>query len=1173
MKTQLLFILLLVSFFFTNAQNNNENAETLSSIKITGTVVDKDNGTPLPYAYLKIDNVGLGTVTEGNGKFQITIPSTYDTYFITISYLGFEDLKLTVKEFKSKNGASFSLKPEAFSLEEVIVEKQEKLPSAKSLLRKVIKKIPTNYVNSETVINGYYRETMKENGEYIKYSDAVCDYYAEPYKNKKYKWKDYQYPYDNSSVGGVINLISSSLHRIHFHHKTLKNEKVHIINSRSSSNLSKKGFESNIEGGPLSLFARDRVKYQESFLGKKATRDFTYQISEELDETGTWLYVLDFHTKTTKEELDAIASPSNRRQWKKANKHKLLKGKIYINQDDLAITRFECAIPNNLKQYFCGYNYNEIKHFDYKLDIRYKKEGDQYYIDKMRHEDEFIYKDSIKQNTTYYSAISEFKAKTITTKSTKKISRQENFANTIFNQLYEFPLEYDSIYWQNYTIKNSSSIIDSTIRKDMEVEKNLEKQFLDKHIRNDSMPIPIAPIIPSTFKIHGENYTDNYAWLKDTKAPKANKPVMDYLREENKYVENYNIPLRKVQRSIYQGLIKNVEKNTTSLPVKRNGYFYYNTFSDDDEYPVYYRKAIENDTIGEEILNVNNLAKEKEYYTASIGSPSPNSQLISVYENTTGKDVFTLKIKDLTSQTFLTDSINHAGAMLWLDNKSFIYIKVEKQTFRSYKVLKHILDTDSKLDVVIYEEKDPSFSVGIQKSKSKDYIFLSSSNSTSSEIRYLKTDNLNGQFRVIKPREKNHIYSVSHHKNKFYIATNKNALNYKIVTVDVDNPSEKNWIDIIAHQPSVLIEGFQIYDNYMVINEKENAQPRIKIINLSTQENHFIKFKEEFYNINLGYNPKFSTDSLLFTYSSFETPLTTYKYNMSTKKKRMVKQHSKPITHPFYKYVVERKWVVARDGKRIPLTLIRHKWRTNKGKNNRVYLTSYGSYGSGLGLAGDPMAHHLVNSGYVYAIAHVRGGNDMGTEWYEDGKLFNKKNTFTDFIACAEYLITEKYAKKGSITASGGSAGGLLMGAVVNERPELFNTVFLDVPFVDVINTMLDEKLPLTTDEYNEWGNPNNKKEYDYIKSYSPYDNVKAQEYPNLIFSTGLNDTRVGYWEPAKMVAKLRTKKTDSNLLLLKTSFTNGHGGGSGRYAGYRNNAYKLALIYDLYNIYEEKKQ
>ncbi|WP_340155204.1 prolyl oligopeptidase family serine peptidase [uncultured Winogradskyella sp.] len=1175
MTTKPLLVALLFIVSIATAQNTNQSLNNSSQTTIKGTVVDKADGSPLPYAYLKIDQVALGTVTDGNGKFQITIPKKYDNHTITLSYLGFQDLTLEISVFKAKTGSIFYLTSEAVSLDEVLVEKQKKLPSAKSLLRKAIKKIPSNYTSSPTLLSGYYRETMKENGVYIKYTDAACDYYEAPYSKKKYKWRDYQSPYDFSMSSGTFSFSDHSLHRIHFHHQTLKEEQVNIINSRSSSSLSQREFHANIEGGPLGLFARNRVKYQQSFLGKKAIRDFDYTISEELDsETGNWLYVLDFHTKTTKADLDDLASPNprNRKQWLKANKRKLLKGRIYIDQKDLAIVRYECVVPNQLKAYFCGYKFNQVKHFDYKLDVRFKKKGSQYYIDKMRHEDEFIYKDSISLATTYYSAISEFKTTAINTQNVKKFARDDNFANTMSNQLYEFPLDYDAKFWDNYTSKNPLATIDTAIRTDMEFEKTLEKQFRDKHIRNDSMPAPIAEIKPSSFKIHGETYTDNYAWLKDTKAPKNNQPVMDYLRQENKYTDNYIIPLKKAQRNIYKLLVNTIEKNTTSLPIKKNGYVYYTSYSEDDDYPIYYRKAVANDTIPEELLNVNELAKEKDYYNARLGAVSPNNQKVTVYENTTGTDAYMLKIKDLSNRTFLTDSISRVGGMLWLDDETFLYVNIEKGTYRASKVMRHILGTDSKTDAIIYEEKDPMFSVSIQKSKSKAYIFLSASSSTSSEMWYLKTDNPTGDFKVIRPREKNHLYGITHYKDLFYIVTNKNALNYKIATVNVNEVSKGKWTDVIPHQKGVLIQDLQVFDNYLVINEKENAQSRLKIINQTTQKSHFIKLKEDFYNISIGYNPEFATDSLQFSYSSFETPATTYSYHMSTKKKRLVKQHSKPITHPYFKYVVERKWVTAKDGKLIPLTLIRNKYNSNKNNNHKVYLTSYGSYGSGQGIPGGPTVHHLVNSGYTYAIAHVRGGDDMGKEWYEDGKLFNKKNTFTDFIACADYLVAENYAKVGSIVASGGSAGGLLMGAVVNERPDLFNTVILDVPFVDVINTMLDENLPLTVGEFEEWGNPKNKKEYKYIKSYSPYDNVKAQHYPNLLFFTGLNDTRVGYWEPAKMVAKLRATKTDDNVLLLKTDFSNGHSGGSGRFAGFRDSAYRLALIFELERLRKAKE-
>ncbi len=1138
----------------------------LAQTTITGKVVDKKDGTPLPYVYLKIDKFALGTVTEGDGKFRITIPQKYDAYTIVFSYVGYEDLQLKVADFRAKNGGNFAMTSATNLLTEVVV-KPKKMPRPRALLRKVIKKIPKNYANSPTMITGYYRETMKENGEYIKFTDAACNYYSMPYSNKKYKRKDYQSVLDFMNSDGSFSIdFANTLHRVHFHHQTLKGEQAHIINARSSSNLSKLRFYANIEGGPLSLFARNRVKYQQSFLGKKRNGDFEYTISEAQDKDGTWLYVLDFHTQTTRPFLESISTPSNNRQWRVANKHKLLKGKIYIDQNDLAIVRYECSVPNQLKQYFCGVPDMDNKHFDYKLDIRFKKTADKYYIDQLRHEDEFLVKDTVEKTTTYYAAISEFKTLDIVTKGVKKFPAEENFANVMSNPLYEYALDYDSLFWQNYTKENPVASIDSTIRQDMEVEKTLEIQFRNKHIRNDSMPAPIAKIEPTSFNIHGEKYLDNYAWLKDTKAPKQNKSVIDYLRQENKYTENYFIPLRKSQRNIYKELIKSVEKNSTSIPTKENGYFYYSQYSEEEEYPIYYRKASLQDTIAQELLNVNELAIGKDYFDAGVGSASPNNQLIAVYENTTGKDEYVLKFKDLTTNTFLTDSITGIGDMEWLDNRTFLYVDLEKKTLRSSKVLRHTLGTNPKNDTVIYEEKDPKFSVGINKSKSKEYLFLSTSSNTSSETWILKTDNPTGQFTVIRPRENNHLYDVYHHQNQFYIITNKNALNNKVVTLDTHNISKGKWRDLIPHQAGVLIEDMAIFDNHLVIQEKENAQSQIKIIDQTTKKSHFIKVKEDFYNISIDYNPDFQTDSLQFSYSSFETPSTTYKYHMATKEKGLVKQHSKPITHPFYKYVIERKWVIAKDGKKIPLTLISHKWRAKrKGNNHKVYLTSYGAYGAGQGLVGGPTVHHLVNAGYVYAIAHIRGGDDMGREWYEDGKLLNKKNTFTDFIACAEHLITEGYAKKGSIVAEGGSAGGLLMGAVVNARPELFNTVILDVPFVDVINTMLDEKLPLTVSEFEEWGNPKKKKYYEYIKSYSPYDNVKAQNYPNLLYFTGLNDTRVGYWEPAKMVAKLRATKTDDNILLLKTDFSAGHGGGSGRYAGFRDSAYRLALIYELY--------
>ncbi|HFA50118.1 MAG TPA: hypothetical protein ENJ95_14000 [Bacteroidetes bacterium] len=1141
---------------------------SFSQTSITGTVVDGATNDPLPFAYLKIEDIALGTVTEGDGKFKIDIPKKYDRKNIVFSYVGYEDLLFNVAELRNNNNAVIKMKTATNLLAEVIV-KPRKLMKPKALLRKVISNIPKNYPSVPSLINGYYRETITENGAYIKYTDAACQYYSLPYTNKKHKWKEYQNSFNpfSGSLSTVFNFDRSSLHRVHFHHETLKDERVEIISSRSSLSLSRRGMHANIQGGPLSLFARDRAKYQKSFLGKHRFRGYDYKVDETQDENGNWIYVLSFHTKTTAAQLDALESKRNRRQWTLANKYKLLKGNIYIDKKTFAILRYECSVPNQLKKYFCGYKSMATKHFDYKLDISYKKSGDKYYIDHLRHEDEFIYKDTIDNTVTPYAAVSEFWVSAIKKTGVKKPDESKNFANVDFNQLYDYALEYDSVFWKNYTKQNGRAIIGKNIRNDMEAEKTLEQQFRDKHLRDENMPAPVAKKEASSFKINGDVYRDDYAWLKDTRSPRSNKPVMEYLQKENDYAKNYFIPLRKKQRQIFDELSANIEKNYTSLPVKKDGYFYFLKYTEDQEYPVYYRQKTNKSKPADILLDVNKMAKQHDYYFAGGIQVSPGDHIMSYYENTTGKDDYVLKFKNLKKGTALQDSLTGIGGMVWANDSTLFYVELEKKTFRSYKIKKHILNTNSKKDRLIYEEKDPAFSVDINKSKSKEYIFINTASSTSSEVRYLKTNNLKNEFKLIKPRKPHRIYSVSHFKNKLYILTNEDAINFKIMTVDTSDISAKNWQPYIPHKAGVLINNFVLFDKYTVVSEKENAQNRLKIIDNISKKSHYIDFKEKIYDVNIGYNPDTDTDTLQFSYTSYTTPSTVFNYHMGDRGRRQVKQEAKPRIN-LGKIKVKREWATARDGKKIPLTIIYNKWLSDgkKSEHKRVFLTSYGSYGAGQTPGFDHAIYALLNRGFVYAVAHVRGGNDMGMEWYEDGKLLNKKNTFYDFISCAEYLIEKGYAQKGSITAQGGSAGGLLMGAVANMRPDLFKTIILDVPFVDVINTMLDDKLPLTVGEYEEWGNPNKKKYYEYIKSYSPYDNVKTQAYPNMLFFTGLNDTRVGYWEPAKMAAKLRATKTDDNLLILKTGLFSGHGGNSGRYAYYKDLSYKYALIFDLYD-------
>lgn len=1150
---------------------------------VTGTVLDAKSGAPLPYVYLKVKNIALGTVTEVDGSYRIDLPAALNDRTLTFSYLGYNDLDVPVRKLRTRKDP-IRLKATSTTLTEVTVT-PKKLPSARTVLRRALRSVDENYPTDFSVHDGYYRETLKENGVYIKLADASISYRSSGYGPKKYRWKAYESPHGwGTTLSNPTGYAGANLHRIHFHHRTLKTDDVFVIDARASENGTTRNMNANVIGGPLSLFARDRVRFQESFLGSKRMKDFDYLVDEVKDKNGRWIYALHFKTTTTKAELDALkAHPKNKRRrkmWGHANKHKLLAGTIFVDPDNYAILGYNCHIPNELKPYFCGYTTMAIKHFDYKLDVRYKQVDGKYVVDYLRHEDEFIFKDTTDQITTPYASISEFTRLGSSLTPGNELPAGESFSNVNANQLYDFPLAYDSLFWVAYEAEHPQMRIGDAIRADMETQKPLEQQFGDKQRRDENLLPPVAPVDAKTTTIHGITMTDGYAWLKDTKAPNANQPVMDYLRAENEYTENYYRPIRKEQRLVFKMLASQVKKNYDSPPTKDNGYYYHFEYRDDQEHPVYFRSPVSDTSRKDTLIDVNVESEKHDYYAVGGLSVSPGNNLMAFGENTTGSDRYVLRFKDLDSGQLLSDSLTSLSGLVWLDNTTMLYTVQQPKTLRTWRVMRHRLGTPQASDELVYQEDDPLYGVSISQSKSKAFIWLISSSSEVSEISCLRTADPTGSFRMLLSREDGKRYGVQHYGEQFFLSVmDKKAFNGALYVTDTSRAERKHWETVLAHRPEVLFQGLVVFDNYLVVSEKAEAQTRLRVIDRRTGDDHYLKVKgDDIHSFGFGYNPDTDTDTLQFVYSSFSVPSLTINYHMGTQeqrevRRRLVRPNSK--NQPSMRgLVTKREWATAKDGTKIPITVIYQKWANggSKADHGRVYLQAYGAYGSGSEPGFSSYIYALINRGFTYAYAHVRGGNEMGMQWHEDGKLANKMNTFTDYIACAEHLIAEGYAKPGTITAEGGSAGGLTMGAVVNMRPELFRAVILNVPFVDVMNTMLDDKLPLTTGEYLEWGNPNVKKDFKRMLEYSPYENVTAQNYPHLFFFTGLNDTRVGYWEPAKMVAKLRSLKTDDNLLLLKTNLNAGHGGAAGRFAGLQDSAYKLALLFDLYAVEEGVK-
>ena len=672
---------------------------------------------------------------------------------------------------------------------------------------------------------------------------------------------------------------------------------------------------------------------------------------------------------------------------------------------------------------------------------------------------------------------------------------------------------------------------------------------------------PIAPVIPVELEKHGHVRIDNYYWLNQ----RDNPDVIAYLEAENAYTDAVMAHTEKLQETLFEEFKGRIQQTDLSVPYKMDDYYYYSRTEEGKEYPIYCRKKGSLDTPEEVMLDVNVMAEGHDFFAVGQRAISSGQDFLAFPVDTLSRRIFTLYVKDLASGALLEDVIPEVtGNVAWAnDNCTFFYTRQDPVTLRWNQVYRHHLGEAPPEDELVYEEKDEEFGCYVFKTKSKEYIMIASFQTLSTEFRYVDADEPEGSFTVFLPREPDHEYDVDHYADHFYIRTNHGAKNFRLMKTPVDRTGKENWEEVIPHRADVLLEGFEIFKDYLVVQERRDGLIQLRIRPWSVEGEHYIDIGEPAYWAAVGENFSFDTPILRYEYTSMTTPYSVYDYNMATREKILLKREEVLGGFDPENYRCERLTATAADGQKVPISIVYREGMRRDG-SHPLLLYGYGSYGISMDAHFNPFRLSLLDRGFIYAIAHVRGGEELGRQWYEDGKLLNKKNTFTDFIACAEHLIAEKYTRQDRIFAMGGSAGGLLMGAIVNMRPDLFHGVVAEVPFVDVVTTMLDESIPLTTAEYDEWGNPNVKAYYDYILSYSPYDNIEPKAYPNLLVTTGLHDSEVQYWEPAKWVAKLRAVKTDPNRLLLKTRMEAGHGGVSGRYRQYREIAFVYAFLLDL---------
>jgi oligopeptidase B len=689
---------------------------------------------------------------------------------------------------------------------------------------------------------------------------------------------------------------------------------------------------------------------------------------------------------------------------------------------------------------------------------------------------------------------------------------------------------------------------------------------------NKDIKPPVAAVKEHLRTVHGDTVADHYYWMIDyfKKGPDSTA-VIRYLEEENAYLDTMMGGSKTFREKLFEEMKGRIKEKDESVPVFRNGYFYYTRTEDGKQYYKYCRKKGSLDAPEEILLDVDELAKGHPYYAATGFNVSEDNRLLAFGVDTVSRRQYTIYIKNLETGALLKDAIpGTTGGSAWAnDNATLFYTLNNPQTLLSEKIRRHKLNTDESRDVTVYEEKDPSNYIGVGKTKSGKFIFIVSRSTLSTEMRYIRANEPETGFSVFQPRMKEVLYDVMDIGDTFYIVTNLNAKNFRLMACPFHKTDSSAWKEVIPHRADVLLEDIDVFKDHLVVTERRNGLIQLRIRNISSGQEHYIDFGEPAYTAAVSTNPEFNTNTLRYTYTSLVTPNATYDYNMNTREKQLMKQQEVLGGYNANDYVTERLYATAKDGVKIPVSIVYKKGLVKDG-NAPLLLYGYGSYGINMNVSFSSNRLSLLNRGFVFAIAHIRGGQEMGRQWYEDGKMMKKKNTFTDFIDCGEFLIKEKFTSASHLYAQGGSAGGLLMGAVLNMAPDMWHGVIAQVPFVDVVNTMLDASIPLTTNEYDEWGNPEKSKEaYDYMKSYSPYENVEKKNYPNILVTTGLHDSQVQYFEPAKWVAKLRTMKTDDNTLLLHTNMDFGHGGASGRFDYLKDIALEYAFLFTLEGIGE----
>ncbi len=1039
------------------------------------------------------------------------------------------------------------------------------------VLREALLKIKDNYQTEPFGYDAYYRELVKVDYSLVKYDDSATYIY--------------NYGYTRKDPTQLLPSVTKTLGELPFPEASaylfgqVRNKQVKIIESRASDNLQiiKGGmgiydFEQfNISNGIQKTLGCDYVKTPMLFLDASKWRFYDFELEDYVNFNDSRAYVISFKPK--------------RKNIKKG----LVRGKVLIDIETSAIVsydleipeaiqpkfkkvswiKFQASIPKKFRDYHGGKSSikRTMSDYNHKIKVDFRQYQGKWYLSRIENTGKYQNYGSLLDDI-WFETTRELIINNVQVDDVSEIEKKERFNGQLFN----YPITYSPEFWKTYNSILPSGIFLEAL-KDLEKDKSLDEQFKRRVTKDTLLLPPSAKKIPFSKTIHDTTLTDHYRWLQDP----YDSTVQSYIQKETDYTRNYMIPLEKSRRDLFYEMVEKVKKNDASVPIKLDDYYYYGRFVDSLNYPIYCRK-FKTLTAQEEVIhNVNLLAERYEYYAFTFENPNPDHTIYPYYENFDGGFDATLKFKNLSEDTLLTDTLLAVNDLVWFESgDAFLYTMQETESKRSYQVYLHNLGTSQSKDELVYEETDARFSVSLGKSKSDKFLFIYSSSQDENEVYFIEANAPNFKKTVFSKRKNGHKYSLTHVENTFYVASNLEAPNYQLFSVPENKIHRDYWNVLVPSKDDALLSHFQVFNDYVVMTHRKNAQAYLKILNLRTKKTIDPKFNDQPHVISLLPNPNPTSGSFKFQYEDPLTPPITYSYNFDTKKKTVIKEAKMQGPYDEKEYKMERVYVRGHDNVQIPLTLIYKKGALKKASSKikgkklpdkrKLYLTSYGAYG----VPSEPYISYarlsLLDRKVIYAIAHVRGGTDKGEEWYQEGKLLNKKNTFKDFIRVAEYLINEDYIEAGRIAASGGSAGGLLVGAVVNERPELFQAAVLDMPFLDVVNTMLDENLPLTTGEYKEWGNPNEKEYFNYMLSYAPYENVKKQKYPSMLFTCAINDENVPYWEAVKMVAKLREFKTDNNEIILRVNTVGGHSGGSKRFDSFQQLSLEYAYLLDLWN-------